>query len=425
MIGVVLSFILGVGAGSSIHAQQALAWPAPSQPLTDRLKQLRGLENELKKQESDNAQDPKRRLFLAISMLQSIAHAKSFVGDTVGATVAKDTHQKNREIAYGKSKESLLAGDLLDLNTAVAEDAIPAIVAASKDRQIVILNEAHTAPVHRAFAMRVARELRKIGFEYLACETFAEDDMQPMANGYVTQQTGYFSNEPTYANFLNDAFAAKWKFVSYEGGATSEAHSLQPTREATMAKNIVERIFKKNPKAKVFVFVGHSHVLALPASRTDNDESKFAAQLKRLTGIAPLTIDQEHMFEHYKSEVQTGIYREALTKIGNTPSVLRTPEGRFLKLAMNPNAVDIQVIHPAYRISQKTQRAEWLTSLAGLNPSSIPTELLPQRGKRLIYAYRLLDPLDAIPVDVIMVEAGKPAPKLMLPPGDFRYAVED
>lgn len=34
------------------------------------------------------------------------------------------------------------------------------------------LNEAHHIPMHRAFAMQLARELRKIGYTWLACETF-------------------------------------------------------------------------------------------------------------------------------------------------------------------------------------------------------------------------------------------------------------
>lgn len=29
-------------------------------------------------------------------------------------------------------------------------------------------------PLHRAFAMQLARKLRKIGYEYLACEAFEE-----------------------------------------------------------------------------------------------------------------------------------------------------------------------------------------------------------------------------------------------------------
>jgi hypothetical protein len=32
---------------------------------------------------------------------------------------------------------------------------------------------------------------------------------------------------------------------------------------------------------------------------------------------------------------------------------------------------------------------------------------------------------EAVPADVVLVEAGKPAPVLMLPPGEFRYLYEE
>lgn len=66
-----------------------------------------------------------------------------------------------------------------------------------------------------------------------------------------------------------------------------------------------------------------------------------------------------------------------------------------------------------------------LALMHDLYSSSIPLELLPKKGKRLIYAYHLNDPLDAAPADVIMVEEGKSIPKLMLPKGEFRFAFED
>jgi hypothetical protein len=427
LLSLLLFALIPVASVTAANAQNDTSVPAPPKQVTQRLKEVRDLENEVKNQEADNAKDLKRRLAMVTTYLQPLAAARSFAGDTFGATATFDAYRKKREIAYGKNEDADIAGDQSDLKSALAEDAIKAIVEAANDRQVVILNEAHTAPMHRAFAMRLARELRRIGFEYLACETFAIGDMRPLAKGYVTPLTGYYSREPTYANFLRDALDTKWKFVGYEPADSpgQDNQAKPPTREAKMAKNLVDRIFKQDPKARVFIFVGHSHVLEMPESVTDSDASKMAAQLKRMTGMDPLTIDQIQMFKHYESELQTTIYREALTKVSEIPVVLKTPEGRPIKLAMNPAAVDMQVVFPPYGLNPKTNRAEWMTSLAGLTPRQIPKELLPQAGKRLIYAYRLNDPLDAMPADVTMVEAGKAVPMLMLPKGEFRYAVED
>ncbi|MES2037881.1 MAG: hypothetical protein V4495_08595 [Pseudomonadota bacterium] len=41
------------------------------------------------------------------------------------------------------------------------------------------------------------------------------------------------------------------------------------------------------------------------------------------------------------------------------------------------------------------------------------------------YAYHKQEPADGMPADVVMVQAGKTPPKLMLPPGEFRFAFED
>jgi hypothetical protein len=43
----------------------------------------------------------------------------------------------------------------------------------------------------------------------------------------------------------------------------------------------------------------------------------------------------------------------------------------------------------------------------------------------VIKAFRTSGRPDAIPADAVVVEAGKPPPKLMLPPGEFRYAFEE
>jgi hypothetical protein len=43
----------------------------------------------------------------------------------------------------------------------------------------------------------------------------------------------------------------------------------------------------------------------------------------------------------------------------------------------------------------------------------------------MIYAFHANEPSDAVPADVVLVEAGKPVPTFMLPQGQFRYVVED
>lgn len=85
--------------------------------------------------------------------------------------------------------------------------------------------------------------------------------------------------------------------------------------------------------------------------------------------------------------------------------------------------VDMQVIFPRY--GAHGGRPDWLRSLLGRTPRPVPALLLPKQGRRLIKAFRTDDRPDAVPADIVLVEAVKPAPVLMLPSGQFRFAVEN
>ena len=51
------------------------------------------------------------------------------------------------------------------ISAAASRDAIEEIVAVAGKTSIVILNEAHESPRDRAFALRVARALRPLGYK--------------------------------------------------------------------------------------------------------------------------------------------------------------------------------------------------------------------------------------------------------------------
>jgi hypothetical protein len=353
--------------------------------------------------------------------LAGLAEARSFAGEPVGAIDAFDRKSHLQEQVFGSSTVSDPRADLKAIDESRATDAITTIVQAAKNRQVVILNEAHHVEFDRVFAMRLAKKLRKIGYEYLACETFSIDDNHVLSKGYVTNETGVYSVQPMYVNFLTDAMADGWKFVSYEPD--------DEPREYGMAVNLVERIFKKSPSAKVFIYVGYSHAKKLPVSQTNSDASKMAAQLKRLTGIDPLTINQTTLYAHYDTAQQARYYEHAARKMHGrtTPAVIVMSNGKGVKLGIDDFAYDLEVVHPQYAMEAVTMRPEWmsLTALGNLKPQDIPVDLLPKTGRRLIYAYRVNSPIDAAPFDIVMVKAGEPAPKLMLPEGHFALEYED
>ena len=410
--------------------QNAAAWSTSESPSTrhinENLQDLTKVEKLATSTEADlNAKtvstpaavEIKRRNLLGA--LQALASTRAFAGDTDGAIAAFDRKARLEEQFYGAKVVGDEHADLARIASSHAEDAVEAIARAARDRQLVILNEAHHVPFDRVFAMRLARALRKEGFQYLACETFFVDDEHVLGKGYVAEKTGVYSREPMFVQFLMDAQKDGWKFVSYEPNVPGHL------RESGMARNLVRRILASDPKAKVFVYAGYSHAKKIPTSKEDDDKSKLAGQLRRLTGIDPLTINQTTLYKHYDSEQQSRYYVQAVKKLpGRQPAVLMDAQGKPIKLGIDDLAYDFEVVHPPYERDATTGRYEWANSLPA-QPRDIPQELLPTKGRRLVYAYRSGSAADAAPYDVVLLSAGEPAPKLMLPAGDFVFESED
>jgi hypothetical protein len=357
------------------------------------------------------------------SPLQRLGTTRSWVGDTDGAIAAFDA----RERALMRPRPDS-AAQFAQVADAHAEDAIKAIVEQARSKQVVLINEAHHVPMHRAFAQKLAAELRKIGYSYLACETFfsLEGDMSGSAPGQVTTRTGYYTKDPVFAEFVNSALADGWKLVSYEPAMEStetDFRKRQDEREQGEARNLVERILARDKNARVLVYVGYGHLQKMRPGRTDG-LVLMGEYLRRMSGVATLHVDQRAFHAHPDRADEGPLYPLLLDKFpSREPFVLRSPDGSFPVLAGWQGTVDMQVIFPRY--AMRDGRPEWLQTLAGRAPREIPSALLPKQGRRVIKAFRTTDRPDAIPADVVLVEAGRPAPKLMLPTGEFRYAVED
>jgi hypothetical protein len=363
------------------------------------------------------------------SQVQTLGTARAFAGDTEGAIGAFDL--LSRSVTADRSE---LAGPLAQVEQARAEDAIQAIVAQARTRQVVILNEAHHVPMHRAFAMKLAAALRKIGYSYLAAETFSslDGDMSTWAPGQAIINTGYFTKEPVFAGFINAALADGWKPVAYEHSASPDKQGRERIREREegQARNLVERIFARDKHAKVLIYVGYAHVYRSRPSDPPGSIDWMAEHLRRMTGLDMLQVDQTEFYAHPDQRDESPLYTAITGKFASRePFVLRAPDGSHPVLPGTKGKIDLQgrvdmqVIFPRYGL--RDGRAEWLQTLAGRSPRAIPAGLLPKQGRRVIKAFGVGGLPDAVPADVVLVEAGKPAPALMLPPGQFRFDYEE
>src|SRR5207237_9066870 len=119
-------------------------------------------------------------------------------------------------------------------------------------------------------------------------------------------------------------------------------------REEGEAKKLVERVVAKDPKAKVVVFAGYSHVRKAPAG-AQNPIEWMAARFKKATGIDPLTVDQAEVMEHSQPGFEHPAYRIALErkKTSGKPWVLYDPKaGAYYVPPRDRGAFDLTVFHP-------------------------------------------------------------------------------
>jgi hypothetical protein len=326
----------------------------------------------------------------------------------------------------GTSSPALSAVDADRLRRAQPVEALSAIRTAAAKTRIVILNEAHHSPRDRAFALDVARTLRPLGYTILAAEAFANPDnagdsavAQLARDGYPRFETGHYLKDPVFADFVRQSLALGFRPAAYEQKRSQSTPSGGiAEREQAQAENLAA-LLATNPGAKVLIFVGFSHVLEAPVDRGGKQVEWMAARLKKITGIDPLTIDQANPSE--VSLDRWGRDSDALVapRIGKA-SILRFA-GADLRVGPHGHAVDLQLFHPRTRFTHG--RPSWLKTL-GRTSRPVPSELLPKTGRRLVQAFLAREGERAIPIDQVLVEAGKPAPKLMLPAGAIRYAVQ-
>jgi hypothetical protein len=349
--------------------------------------------------------------------LQMLATQQSMVGDTERAI--ESFHLAMRR---GTRTPLGLAGADVDAFLAGHEvqEALATIVEEARGRQVVMINEAHHVPRDRAFAQRVALELRKLGFKYLAMETLGPKLPAMVARGYPStdEYEGYYTREPVFGDFARQALSAGYQLVNYEYSPPDEVPGEQriDAREEGQAQNLVERIFAKDPGARVLIHVGYGH---LDKGSTDRGEGKTSAmmaeRLRTKLRIEPFCIDQS------KNDPANAVVDAILAKYEFESYVLKAVG------AANPYSetatVDMYVYHRPVRLV--LGRPHWLAMAGYRAPHRIPATLLPKQGRRLIQAFVASESADAVPMDQVLVTAGQPVPALMLPKGKYRFAFQE
>jgi hypothetical protein len=360
-----------------------------------------------------NAYDADNSPAFRIIFSQYLSWYQTYIGDYAGARRSYSI----RQVAEANDAPSPLTDARFQ-----QKPALDAIAALAKDRQAVFFNEAHNLPITRTLTIQMLERLRKEGFDYFAAETLYESDDKLQQRGYPTSESGFYVEEPLYAEMIREAIRLGYKVVAFD--STTDAGG--DAREREQAKHLYDRVFFHNPKARLVVNSGYAH------TQKDGkylDGKAMAFYFKQATGIEPLSIEQTMMLQHEIPEHDHPYFRAAFaTTHPEQPVVYVDTAGK--PWSLKPAWYDVSVFFPPE--SMNRERPTWL-GLNGMRlPYSIGSDVCDNRFPCLIEARYAEESDAAIPADRIMLTTGaRPTETasnfnvLYLRPGRYRVTGKD
>jgi hypothetical protein len=201
---------------------------------------------------------------------------------TVNSIMSNNKLYDSLIVGYEKERKENFNSLIVDLSIkddVYKDNAILGKIAEiAKEHQVIMLNEDHYYPKHRLFAMELLEILKANGYNYLSLEAFntvsTEKELTPNYNN------GIYTDEPYFAHFIRKAIALGFTVSGHEN------FDKGMDREIGQAKNVI-KILEKDPKAKIFVYVGHGHL-----EKANTKDKRMAEYFKELSGINPITINQ-------------------------------------------------------------------------------------------------------------------------------------
>jgi hypothetical protein len=301
----------------------------------------------------------------------------------------------------------------LDVTGYQTEPAIAAIVAAAQNRRIVMLNENHSSQRQRAFAFDLAAALRKAGFTHFGAETFSPGIEENMRDGAPKLTSGTYTMDPVFGDLARHVKKIGYQLFNYEWRKKPtdpepiDQRAQIATREQAQAENI-KAVLDASPNARMFIYVGGSH-----ASKTAiNGNEWMALRLQRMTGIDPLTVDQNLGTPSARPERDGATYRGIASLGVQTGSVvLKNTKGEWL----GRTGHDMVVFHP--RVADVHGRPGWLGMDGYRKPMLV--KFTASQTRTMVRAHVQGEPAYAIAMDQIIVPANQTEVTLMLPVGKY------
>ena len=306
-----------------------------------------------------------------------------------------------------------------------AVDALPLVLERARGRRAVFLNESHGQSQTRAVAFALLAGLRAEGFDVLALETLAttpavprtpeqcadtsNDDVDLAARGYPLRRTGYYSQDPVYAETIREALRLGFRLVAYES-----VHASQAEREQGQAQNLA-CVFQADPGARLVVIAGFAHI----SERADYvvPGGMMARRFRALSGIDPLTVDTTRQLALRED---TLVFTDAPTARRPLAYALRNADG----VAYGTDHFDLGLFVPA-PAHRNDGAPSWLELGGRRRGVAIAAAECGDQDPCLVEARRVGELAEAIASDRCVVASPLPGCTLFLAPGDYEIDAFD
>ena len=294
--------------------------------------------------------------------------------------------------------------------------ALDEIVKLAANRHIVMINEAHHDAHTRELTLELLPKLRAAGFNYFAAEALVNTDTDLMKRGYPINSSGsQYLHEPLYGDIIRQAIKLGFQVVSYES-----ENDVLADREEGQANLLYQKVFAKDPKAKLFVHAGYAHIDKAPGN-LGGTIKPMAMLLKQLSGFDPLTIDQTR-WRDIGPMPDKDLYKRLTAQFPVTdPSVLISRQNGSV-WSSDPDRHDVDVILPP---PGHERRPHWLSLNGARVPRVVSTDFCQSQLPCVVEAHYADESEDSIPADRYAFLTASSINTLYLRPGQYRIVAKD
>ncbi|MGC1303529.1 MAG: hypothetical protein WA840_14255 [Caulobacteraceae bacterium] len=351
------------------------------------------------------------------SMPEAVAQAFAILGEEAVALRIADVAKRPQ--APSEAERQLADAMMQDAHALPALDTLARRV---RDRRIVMINEAHHVPRHRAFSAALALRLREEGFNWFLAEAFAPAISRLTPNTPVKRGMGTYINDPVFAEGLRRLRDAGYRFAAYDYPdsntplARPDMSTEMNGREASAAWHI-KALLDREPQARIIVHVGFGHIGKHPTVVDGKPLTLLGERLQEVTGVTPFCIDQTYCSPHSEPGLDYIYLQKTIARFQPTePVLLRLTGGAPLGVAAYMN--DETVLHP--RFEDAFGRPGWRSRLEGVKPIRVDLKLAQARRCVMLHALSRAEAgSEAVPSDTLVIQPEMGEAYLMLRPGAY------